>query len=262
METEANSPLSNALEPSGPDASESTDAIDASAAWRIDDLAQRAGIAVDTIRYYQREGLLPQCTRVGRTARYSQEHLDRLERIKHLQGRRFSLAAIRALLDHDGPVEHLLDGRGSEIYDHDALIEAAGVSLDLARGLEKAGVLLSPEDHGRAGYDAEDLGLLEAFGDLEALGAPQEILVELADLFARGIQQLQADVTKFFTDYGITKWPRESRSQFGANTHDQPGRVVHDMHVINNYVQHRTIQRTVMARLSTDSDVGSADQSD
>ncbi len=227
--------------------------------WRIDDLAHRAGIAVDTIRYYQREGLLPNSDRVGRTLRYSQVHLDRLERIKALQARRFSLAAIRALLDHDGPVEHLLDGRDGEIYDHDSLVEAAGVSLDLARGLEKAGVLLSPEVHGRAGYDAEDLGMLEAFGDLAALGAPNEILVELADLFARGIRQLQADVAGFFADNGYANWPREERVRFGMNTRDHPDRVVHDMHVINNYVQHRTIQRIVMARLSTDVDAEPVD---
>ena len=29
-----------------------------SGCWRIDELAQRAGLTVDTIRYYAREGLL------------------------------------------------------------------------------------------------------------------------------------------------------------------------------------------------------------
>jgi hypothetical protein len=50
--------------------------------WRIDDLAQRAGITVDTIRYYQREGLLPPAERAGRANLYTGEHLARLERIK------------------------------------------------------------------------------------------------------------------------------------------------------------------------------------
>ena len=70
--------------------------------WRIDELAQRAGVAVDTIRYYQREGLLPAGERSGRSMRYGTRHLERLERIRALQSRRFSLAAIRELLDHDG----------------------------------------------------------------------------------------------------------------------------------------------------------------
>jgi len=42
--------------------------------WRIDELAQRAGIAVDTIRYYQREGLLTSGERNGRTRRNSAAH--------------------------------------------------------------------------------------------------------------------------------------------------------------------------------------------
>ena len=37
--------------------------------WRIDDLAHRAGVTVDTIRYYQREGLMPDGQRSGRVIR-------------------------------------------------------------------------------------------------------------------------------------------------------------------------------------------------
>src|SRR5512144_2442890 len=69
--------------------------------WRIDDLARRADVTVDTIRYYQREGLLPAAARAGRSNLYGPSHLERLERIKDLQGRRFSLAAIRALLSEE-----------------------------------------------------------------------------------------------------------------------------------------------------------------
>src|SRR6476646_5315117 len=90
--------------------------------WRIDELAQRAGVAVDTIRYYQREGLLPAGERAGRSMRYGPAHLERLERIRALQSRRFSLAAIRALLDHDGgpsSLESLLAGRERSTYDRD-----------------------------------------------------------------------------------------------------------------------------------------------
>ena len=69
--------------------------------WRIDELAQRAGVTVDTIRYYAREHLLPPPERSGRHKLYGPEHLDRLTRIRDLQAQRFSLAAIRAVLDAD-----------------------------------------------------------------------------------------------------------------------------------------------------------------
>src|SRR5258708_35863207 len=58
------------------------------ARWRIDDLAHRAGLTVDTIRFYQREGLLPPAQREGRTKVYGLLHLERLERIRELQERR------------------------------------------------------------------------------------------------------------------------------------------------------------------------------
>ena len=64
---------------------------------RIDDLARQSGLTVDTIRYYQREGLLPAAERCGRANLYGPEHVERLERIKELQGRRFSLAAIKEM---------------------------------------------------------------------------------------------------------------------------------------------------------------------
>ena len=49
--------------------------------WRIDELAQKAGVTVDTIRYYAREGLLPPPAKSGRNKLYGPEHVDRLARI-------------------------------------------------------------------------------------------------------------------------------------------------------------------------------------
>ena len=74
----------------------------ATARWRIDDLAHETGLTVDTIRYYQRQGLLPPGEREGRHRIYGREHVERLRRIKELQARRFSIAAIHALVSGDG----------------------------------------------------------------------------------------------------------------------------------------------------------------
>ena len=222
--------------------------------WRIDDLAQRAGVAVDTIRYYQREGLLPTGERAGRTLRYGPAHLERLERIRGLQARRFSLAAIRALLDHDGSVEGLLAGREGATYDHDSLIDAAGLPLELAHGLEQAGLLRAPDEYGRAGYDTEDLDVLQAFGHLSALGVPRHVLVELASVVADGVDRLQHDVAALFVDQAGASWSPEAREKFRCGTREQSGRVVRDLRVINEYVQHRTIQRMVLETLNRGDD--------
>ena len=49
------------------------------ARWKIDELAQRAGVTVDTIRYYGREGLLEPPERSGRHKLYGNQHVERLE---------------------------------------------------------------------------------------------------------------------------------------------------------------------------------------
>ncbi len=224
--------------------------LEGGADWRIDDLAQRAGVAVDTIRYYQREGLLPAGERVGRSLRYGPAHLERLERIRGLQARRFSLAAIRALLDHDGSVEGLLAGREGETFDHDSLVDASGVPVTLADGLEQAGLLRAPDEYGRAGYDSEDLDVLQAFGDLRALGVPDDVLVELAAVVVQGVDRLQHEVAAVFAGESGTPWRPEARERFRCGTRDQSGRVVRDLRVVHEYVQHRTIQRMVLETLS------------
>jgi DNA-binding transcriptional MerR regulator len=67
---------------------------------RIGDLAEAAGVTVDTLRYYEREGLLP---RVGRTAGgfrcYSQEAGQRLRFIKQARELGLSLREIRQLVE-------------------------------------------------------------------------------------------------------------------------------------------------------------------
>jgi len=52
------------------------------ARWRIDELAHEAGVTVDTIRYYAREGLLTAPERSGRHKLYGSAHLERLGRIR------------------------------------------------------------------------------------------------------------------------------------------------------------------------------------
>ena len=65
---------------------------------RVEELALAAEVSVDTVRYYQGRGLLTPPSRRGRIALYGQEHVERLERIRQLQGQGLSLAAIGRLL--------------------------------------------------------------------------------------------------------------------------------------------------------------------
>src|ERR687890_1297720 len=65
---------------------------------RVDEVAARSGLSVDTVRFYQSKGLLGQPERDGRIAWYSDAHLERLERVKTLKQRGFTLDFIRRLL--------------------------------------------------------------------------------------------------------------------------------------------------------------------
>ena len=66
---------------------------------RIGDLAKRSGCEVVTIRYYEKEGLLPKPARSGGNFRlYSDVHIERLQFIRHCRSLDMTLSEIRILL--------------------------------------------------------------------------------------------------------------------------------------------------------------------
>ncbi|MDQ3079644.1 MAG: MerR family transcriptional regulator [Pseudomonadota bacterium] len=64
----------------------------------IGKLAIAGGIGVETIRFYQRKGLLAQPTRESGIRRYGSEDLRRLRFIRHAQAAGFTLDEIKDLL--------------------------------------------------------------------------------------------------------------------------------------------------------------------
>lgn len=66
----------------------------------IGDLAARTGTKVETIRYYEKTGLMPRALRTsGNHRAYTQVHADRLAFVRHGRELGFALADIRTLLD-------------------------------------------------------------------------------------------------------------------------------------------------------------------
>jgi Cu(I)-responsive transcriptional regulator len=66
---------------------------------RIGELAERAGVSVQAVRYYERRALLPEPPRSPSGYRkYSESHLDRLRFVKRGQELGFTLAEIEELL--------------------------------------------------------------------------------------------------------------------------------------------------------------------
>lgn len=67
----------------------------------IGKLAERAGVSVETVRYYQRSGLLAEPARQGAYRRYGEDHLQQMKFIRRAKDAGFSLEEIRQLLGMD-----------------------------------------------------------------------------------------------------------------------------------------------------------------
>ena len=75
--------------------------------FTIGTLAQQADVAVDTIRYYEREGLLPQPQRSASGYReYAEADVRRVRFIRRAKDLGFSLEEIRELLSLESDREH------------------------------------------------------------------------------------------------------------------------------------------------------------
>jgi DNA-binding transcriptional MerR regulator len=216
--------------------------------WRIDDLAHRAGVTVDTIRFYQREGLLPPAERAGRTKVYGGAHIERLQRIRELQERRFSLAAIRALLDADRP--GMIDGifgSSSAAYDFDTLVERSGMEPELAVRLRDAGLLRDPEDFGRDAYDSADLDVVRAAAELRRFGMPADIVVELVSIYAVGVEEMQTKVVELFRGERGPAWKPGELEAFQETTTASAADLLPVATRIVEYVHERTLRRLTLA---------------
>ena len=162
---------------------------------RIDDLSQRSGIASGTIRFYQREGLIPPPEREGRVAYYSEEHLRRLERVRALQGRGLPLSVVGDLLAREDAGEDVagwlaLDsavfgGRRGEPVDQDALA-ALGLEASDVAALEAAGVLRSA----RPGDLEAPPGILELTARLVEGGVPPATITAGSEVVAARLREV------------------------------------------------------------------------
>lgn len=67
---------------------------------KISDLSRATGVDVETIRYYEKAGLLPEPAREANGYRhYGEPHLQRLSFIRHCRALDMPLADVRSLLD-------------------------------------------------------------------------------------------------------------------------------------------------------------------
>lgn len=108
---------------------------------KIGELAKATGTQVDTIRYYEREGLLPQALRSEANYRvYDASHVERLAFIRHCRCLDMTLDEIRVLLRYRdapardcGEVDQLLDHHIGHVVARIAELQALETELRALR---------------------------------------------------------------------------------------------------------------------------------
>ena len=100
----------------------------------IGELARKAGVGVETVRYYQRRGLFPEPPRQPRSTReYSPEALDLLRFIRRARGLGFTIKEI----------EHLLVLRRARKDMGDLVGVLTGKAADLERSVRETQAVIS-----------------------------------------------------------------------------------------------------------------------
>src|SRR2546422_693945 len=153
--------------------------------YRIEQLARAAGVAVDTIRFYQGKGLLDAPRREGRVTFYGDAHVERLKRIKELQQQGFTLIVIQRFLageleaSDEALVAAVTHPTAPQTLTLSELAERSGVAEPLLVSLEQAGLLVPITGGDEPLYPADDLDAIAAGMKLISAGVPLGALMEL-----------------------------------------------------------------------------------
>lgn len=172
--------------------------------YRIEQLARAAGVAVDTIRFYQGKGLLDAPRREGRVTYYGDGHVERLRRIKELQQQGFTLTVIQRFLtgelepSDEALVAAVTHPAAPQTLTLAELAERSGVAEPLLMSLQQAGLLVPIDGGDEPLYPADDLEAIGAGMKLIAAGVPIGALLELGKDYAGAVDRTARQAVDLF----------------------------------------------------------------
>jgi DNA-binding transcriptional MerR regulator len=172
--------------------------------YRIEQLARTAGVAVDTIRFYQGKGLLDAPRRDGRVTWYGDGHLERLRRIRELQQRGFTLTVIQRFLagelepSDESLVAAVTRPTSPQTLTLAELADRSGVAAPLLKSLEQAGLLVPIDTGDEPLYPAEDLEAIAAGMQLIAAGVPLSALMDLSKDYSAAVDRTARQAVELF----------------------------------------------------------------
>jgi len=209
--------------------------------YRVEDLAEAAGVGVDTVRYYQGRELLPAPRREGRVAWYGDHHLDRLREIRDLAQRGFTLAQIRELADAEGD-RLLADLAKADAVDPSLdraeLARRADVPeliVDIAVG---AGLLAFAGEPDNERFAPDSVEMLAAARDLVSGGAPLGELTQLAMRHVANIESVIDDAIELF----------KTQSNESGGSRDDLVATMHRLVPVASSLVGRHFERTLRSR--------------
>lgn len=171
--------------------------------YTVEELARAAGVAVDTVRFYQGKGLLPAPRRAGRRAVYGANHLDLLKRIRRHQAEGLPLAVVKRLLAGGGSKKAALLAavtaeRGEPSMTRAELAERSGVPEAFFASIEAAGLLVPIGSGDDARYGEADLRMAQAALAVLGAGFPLPELMQLALRHARHVEGVADEAVALF----------------------------------------------------------------
>ena len=152
--------------------------------YRVDELAAAAGVAVDTVRFYQSQRLLSSPVRRGRVVWYDDSHLERLRRIRDLKRQRLTLEQIRRVVERPDTQPLLAalveESRGGQLFSRGEMAAAAGVPEALIRAAESASLLEAVVIDGEPRFNEADVEMARSGLRILEAGFPMQELLAIA----------------------------------------------------------------------------------
>jgi DNA-binding transcriptional MerR regulator len=177
---------------------------------RVEELAARVGVSVDTVRFYQKRGLLDRPIRRGRIALYGESHLEQLERIKALQSQGLTLSVISRVIrgeldDADLPLAAVVararvdQGESSiTLLTPSELSQRSGVPVELIDAVMRDGLLVPRWVDGVPYFTGGDVDVVQAGLAFLGAGIPLPELLALARRHDQAVRQTAEEAVELF----------------------------------------------------------------
>lgn len=177
--------------------------------YRVEELSRRSAHSVDTIRFYQKRGILPAPRREGRIAWYGPEHLERLERIRQLRAQGLTLNVIGRILRGEldaadlplaTEVAHATASgkRPEQLLTRSQLAERSGVPPELIDSAVQDRLLVPWSAEGEPRFTEADVEAVKSAIAVLGTGVPLPDLLQLAKRHDEATRRTAEEAVRLF----------------------------------------------------------------